>query len=274
MKTLKYRSYGQTVYLLEQILNKLGYNVIISKYFGKDTDAAVRDFQRTNNLVIDGIVGIKTWSKLLALKKELLDHTDKLLAEKDLLDFAKTFDLELAVVKAVNEVESHGSGFLISGKAKILFEGHIFWRQLKKRNVDPKKYQSKETAHVLYKKWTRKHYVGGEGEYTRLNDATSIKNTAAFHEAAHASASWGVFQIMGYHYESLGYESIDDFVNRMQEHEREHLIAFGRYLKVNKLIDSLQKKDWKRFARAYNGSSYKKNHYDERLEKAYLKYHG
>lgn len=42
--------------------------------FGPDTEAAVRRFQRTKDLVPDGIVGPKTWARLLA-KPEVLDTT-------------------------------------------------------------------------------------------------------------------------------------------------------------------------------------------------------
>ena len=55
---------------MQQRLVYLGYSV--GKYgadgiFGKDTDSAVRKFQKARGLAIDGIVGPKTWSKLLGL---------------------------------------------------------------------------------------------------------------------------------------------------------------------------------------------------------------
>ncbi|QLE02990.1 DUF3380 domain-containing protein [Galbibacter sp. BG1] len=272
MKVLKYKSYDPSVYLLEQILVKLGYSVVISNYFGKDTAQAVRDFQLKNDLVVDGIVGVKTWSKLLALEKGLFENTDKLLSEKDLNDFSQEYNLELALVKAINEIESQGKGFLISGRAKILFEGHVFWRELEKRNVDPEKYASEDTKHILYKKWTKKYYVGGEGEYLRLKLASNLDANPDFFDAAHAASSWGSFQIMGYHYKSLGYESIQMFVDAMQTHEREHLRAFGKFLKVNNLMVPLRNKDWDAFSRGYNGPSYKRNQYDTKLKLTYFKY--
>ncbi|MCM5662994.1 N-acetylmuramidase domain-containing protein [Galbibacter mesophilus] len=274
MKVLRYKSYDPSVYLLEQILSKMGYDIVVSNYFGKDTDRAVRDFQQKNDLVIDGIVGVKTWSKLLAMEKGLFEHTNKLLSEKDLINFAEKFDLELALVKAINEIESHGKGFLISGRAKILFEGHVFWRELRKRGINPEKYVSEKTDHILYPKWTKKFYVGGEGEYLRLELAASLEENSIFYEAAHAAASWGSFQIMGYHYSSLGYESMQRFVAAMQTHEREHLRAFGKFLQANNLLIPLRKKDWDVFSRGYNGPSYKRNEYDKKLKLTYFKYLG
>ncbi|MBQ4821029.1 N-acetylmuramidase family protein [Aquimarina sp. MMG016] len=272
MKTIRYRSRGEEVNFLEQILNKLGYNVFVSNFFGKDTDLAVKDFQRKNNLVVDGVVGLKTWTKLINAEKATLDYLDKLLSEKDLVDFAKQYDLELAVVKAVNEVESNGKGFLIDGRPRILFEGHVFWRELEKRKINPVDFVNDFTDNVLYKKWTKKHYSGGSGEYSRLEKAAGMSDLQGVHDAAYSSASWGAFQIMGYHFKNLGYSSIDSFVSKMYENEGKHLEAFGLFLEKNNLIRHLKSKNWAAFAKGYNGPGYKQNKYDEKLEKAYKKY--
>ena len=58
---------------------------------------------------------------------------------------------------------------------------------------------------------------------------------------------------------------------------REHLEAFGKFIKLNsfrgnKLIDWLREKNWANFAHAYNGSGYKTNKYDTKLQVAYDKY--
>lgn len=272
MSTLKFRSTGQEVHILQQILVKQGYSITVSEYFGKDTDAAIKDFQRKNNLVVDGIVGSKTWAKLNAKENHWVALSEKLLSEQDLIDFARLYDVELAAVKAVNEVESRGRGFLIDGRPKILFEGHVFWHQLEKRNIPPASFVKEETKNVLYKKWTRSYYLGGVGEYDRLEKATAISSDPKIKEAAFSSASWGAFQVMGYHFKSLGYPSIDEFVLKMNEHEREHLGVFGKYLDVNGLVRHLKSKNWASFARGYNGPSYATNKYDVKLKKAYERF--
>jgi hypothetical protein len=180
--------------------------------------------------------------------------------------------LELAIVKAINEVESSGKGFLLSGKPKILFEGHVFWRELEKRGINPNDYCSNTTADLLYNKWTKQHYVGGEGEYLRLQKAMQLGSGQNFIDAANASASWGCFQIMGFHALPLGFSSMDDFVQKMYLNEGEHLTAFGRFLKSNHLVSYLQDKNWEEFAKRYNGASYKVNKYDTKLATAYAKY--
>ncbi|TPN86772.1 N-acetylmuramidase domain-containing protein [Aquimarina algicola] len=277
MRTIRYRSRGREVRYLEEILNQLDYTVFVSDFFGKDTDQTVKDFQRKNNLVVDGIVGLKTWSKLIEAKNDLTTHNTKLLSEQDVIDFANLFGLELAMVKAVNEIESNGRGFLVDGRPRILFEGHVFWRELDKRGIDPKKHANQSNKDVLYKKWTKVHYKGGAGEYDRLAKAVAIADRTEFHEAAHTSASWGSFQIMGFHYKSLGYSSVDQFVSKMHEHEREHLVAFGKFIantsfRGKKLLDWIKEKNWARFAEGYNGPGYRKNKYDTKLSKAYQKY--
>jgi len=53
------------------------------------------------------------------------------------------------------------------GRPVILFEGHIFWRELKKQGLDPEKYVA-GNENILYPKWEKGHYYGGIREYERL----------------------------------------------------------------------------------------------------------
>ncbi len=56
---------GEAVRFLQQRLTaKRVYNGPISGIFGPQTEAAVRQLQRTNNLAVDGIVGPATWGVL------------------------------------------------------------------------------------------------------------------------------------------------------------------------------------------------------------------
>jgi peptidoglycan hydrolase-like protein with peptidoglycan-binding domain len=53
------------VKLLQQSLNTYkNYNLAVDGIFGPATLGAVKDFQSSNSLVVDGIVGTQTWSKL------------------------------------------------------------------------------------------------------------------------------------------------------------------------------------------------------------------
>lgn len=273
METIKFKSKNKTVYTLKELLFKIGYNdIIIDNYFDADTDKAVKDFQKKNKLVVDGIVGVKTWTLLLVKQSEIFDRKEKFLSEKVLKEFAKQHGLELAVVKAINEVESNGSGFLINGDPKILFEGHIFWKELSKRGFDPKKLSSPKNTDILYKTWTKKYYLGGVSEYKRLNKAIALSDKKEIKEAALYATSWGMFQIMGFNATNIGYKNVEKFVNDMYTSEALQLKAFGMYLEKNKLIPLLQKKNWTQFAIKYNGPGQATNSYDKKLKKAYENY--
>lgn len=66
--TLKKGASGNITKLLQEKLVKLGYNTNgVDGIFGGGTYSAVREFQKTRGLSIDGIVGQNTWRKLLNL---------------------------------------------------------------------------------------------------------------------------------------------------------------------------------------------------------------
>ncbi|EAZ82867.1 N-acetylmuramidase domain-containing protein [Algoriphagus machipongonensis] len=272
MQFVKYRSRGAAVSFLQELLNKVGYSLNPSGYFDLTTDAAVKDFQQKHDLVVDGKVGVKTWTILISKTNPAGTIGNKFLSEQDLIDFSIKYELELAAVKAVNEVESSGIGFLVNGKPKILFEGHVFWRQLKSRGIDPNQLMHESNATILYRKWTKKHYLSGVSEYERLDQACRLGNDPRIKEAALASASWGSYQIMGYHATNLGYPSVPDFVEKMHENERQHLMAFGRFIKTYGCLAALQNKEWANFAQCYNGSGFAENKYDLKMKSAYQKY--
>ena len=272
MKTLKSGVKSSEVYYLNELLAKLNYSVVVSDYFGVATDIAVRDFQLKNNLVVDGIVGLKTWSALMEKSAAGFLSNPKLLSEQNLIDFSNHHTIELAIVKAVNLVESNGKGFLLDGRPKILFEGHVFWRELEQRGIHCENYVNANTENILFKKFTRKYYVGGAAEYGRLEKAIHLNQDKSFSDAANCAASWGLFQIMGFNAVSIGYQNIDEFVQKMYLNEGEHLKAFGLFLEKKKLITVLRNKNWAEFALKYNGEGYKTNRYDEKLKNAYLKF--
>lgn len=56
---------GECVKELQQRLCSLGYTVVCDGIFGDKTLAAVKAFQRANGLVVDGIVGKKTWAVVM-----------------------------------------------------------------------------------------------------------------------------------------------------------------------------------------------------------------
>lgn len=49
---------------MQKALNSKGYSLSVDGVFGKNTQSAVRDYQKKNGLAVDGIVGAKTWGSL------------------------------------------------------------------------------------------------------------------------------------------------------------------------------------------------------------------
>ena len=64
MELLKKCSKGDSVKLLQELLNKHGFNLTVDGDFGNKTEEAVKQFQRRLNLTVDGIVGSKTFEAL------------------------------------------------------------------------------------------------------------------------------------------------------------------------------------------------------------------
>ena len=190
------------------------------------------------------------------------------LIDEDFTQVAELLGCEPAALKAVQQVETGGrGGFFSPGRPAILFEGHIFWTQLKKRGSNPEDYV-KGNENILYPKWEKGHYKGGIGEYDRLEQARKINRGAA-----DASASWGMFQIMGFNYAACGEESIESFVRSMCESEFKQLLLTANFIKKSsQMLQALQARDWAVFAKCYNGPAYAQNRYDVKLEAAYQKY--
>ena len=69
LEVLKKGSAGDQVETLQRILKSYGYDLgstcPFDGDFGSKTDAAVRSYQKKNGLTSDGVVGEKTWKKLL-----------------------------------------------------------------------------------------------------------------------------------------------------------------------------------------------------------------
>lgn len=270
------RGQRQDILLLQEQLVKLKLLDNASGEFDPRTEKAVIEFQRQHQLVADGIAGAKTWG---VLETALSGSTvpPRWLGDADLEQAAADLGVELAAVRAVYQVESNGRGFA-DDQPKILFEGQVFWRQLKARGLDPQQL-AKGSGDLLYPKWTREHYGNQAHERDRLRRAEAIHEAAA-----RESASWGLFQIMGFHWQTLNgaaqparYNSVDDFVDCMRRHERDQLEAFCLFLRVTRsrgalLVDLLRQLDWPAFAYGYNGPGYRENAYDDKLRAAYLRY--
>ena len=266
MTTLRHGDRGQAVLQLQKQLNAQGAKLFADGDFGDKTEAAVRAYQLKVGLVADGIAGPKTQAALAGA------DCRQLLRNATLVAAAERLGVELAVVYAVNEVESSGAGFLANGKPKILFERHVMHARLSLVRHDGDD-SATLIAHADHLAALHPHlvnrrpggYAGGTAEHQRLAQARMLDALCA-----DESASWGAFQIMGYHAERLGYASVADFVSRMARDENEQFEAFVRFIEADAALHkALKGKKWAQFAKAYNGPAYARNLYDVKLERAY-----
>lgn len=247
---------GRAVTTLQQALG-----IVADGYFGPRTRAAVMAFQRQRGLVEDGIAGPKTWAAVAAAPD------GRYLTQRDLLRAADLLEVPVASVMAVNHVESRGRGF-IDDRPAILFERHIMYRRCRSYGLDVDELCLRYPTIINPE---RGGYEGGAREHARLDIARDIHPAAAIE-----SASWGLFQIMGFHWPRLGYDSAASFAEAMRRDEAAQLDAFVRFISTDPpgLLTALQRRDWEQFALIYNGPAYAENLYDVKLARAYARYSG
>ena len=166
-----------------------------------------------------------------------------MLTDKDYIEIAKRNGInDYKLLKTVVKVETGGKTFITTGKPYILFEGHVFWKQLQ--------YKSK--------------YKGGLAEYNRLNQAIKINEDAAYN-----SISSGIFQIMGFNHLKCGYPTAKGMFLSMCKSEINQLQIGAYFIYKRGLTKYLNVHNWSKFAYYYNGPAYKTNNYDVKLEKYY-----
>lgn len=167
------------------------------------------------------------------------------------------------IIKAFAAVESGGrSGFGPAKMPMVAYEGHIF------RKYTQQKYD-KAQPFLSYP------FLVNAGPQWKANNKDQAKAwqtlVAAFHldpEAALMSASYGMFQIMGFNFAACGYKNVFEFVAAMKLNAGQQLMAFiGFCRKKPALLKAMQTKDFAGMARNYNGSDY--GDYDKRIQKAF-----
>ncbi|MCM8620203.1 MAG: TIGR02594 family protein [Candidatus Accumulibacter sp.] len=267
-------------------LQRLLGGVEVDGIFGKETEDALLAFQKTNRLPQTGVADPATWHYLLLQSQEgqssppyssgtaplSFDEISKAIADTK---------VELAAVVAVLKVESSGRGF-VGGNPLVRLEGHKLWAFAKELGIDPARWIS-EGAGLLHPERTGKYNRTGQAEWDRLVQARALCEKMLRQEVppnslgvvkpehlADISASWGLFQIMGFNWRRCGVESVENFVRRMQTSEAEQLNLFFGYLKgCEGAFEALVNLEWATFAKLYNGPAFRENSYDTKLERAY-----
>lgn len=183
------------------------------------------------------------------------------LTQEDILAAAKFLGIAPGTVAAVIEVEAGGDPFISDGRPKILYEAHKFGSFTK--YVHNQRFDTKGKP-LSSKAWNKTYYgPSGAWQYKRLEMAMNLNNQQALR-----ATSWGAFQIMGFNFQTCGFNNVDDFVLACCDSAGKQTMAFCNFIKNNGLADELRRKDWDDFARGYNGPKYKDNKYDTKLAAA------
>jgi len=165
-------------------------------------------------------------------------------------------------LRAVVEVEAGGRPFDKNGRPAMLFEPHVFWRNLR-GDLDKQKLAVEQG--LAYRDWKPGNYPSDS--YLRLMQAARIDETAAF-----KSASWGASQVLGENHAMLGYPAVQHMVRSFMDDAENHIEGMVRFILANSLADDIRAGRWANFARVYNGPGYARNGYDRKLAAAYAKW--
>src|ERR1700730_13352690 len=96
--------------VLQKLLNANGARLEVDGDFGKETEKAVKSFQRARHMTADGIVGRDTWARLASgegLKiVDCVDVFDKSLSDLEATDIANVGGHHLVIGGASNGVEA------------------------------------------------------------------------------------------------------------------------------------------------------------------------
>lgn len=193
--------------------------------------------------------------------------TGRRLAQGDVGEAARWLGVETAVLLAFMEVETAGRGFDKLNRPKMLFEPHVFWRELGAG-------QARDTAvrlGIAYKDWGEKKYP--PDSYPRLKQAATVSERHALR-----SSSWGLGQILGSNYAGAGHISEQTFVRANMQGEREQVLAMVALMRAWGMVPMLTGKDfseaasWEPAAGKWNGKAFRKHNYHGRMATAYVKH--
>lgn len=197
------------------------------------------------------------------------EGTGKRLNQGDIGKAAKAIGIETAVLLSFLEVEAAGRGFDARNRVKILTEAHIFYSnltgELRKKAV---------AMGIAYAKWRPGSY--NFDVYKRFAQMITLAPTAAF-----LSTSYGLGQIMGFNHKAAGHRSAKAMFEDAKRGEYEQLMqlvtlmnSWGMAEMLKPGSDFTNPDSWRAAARKYNGKSYAKHGYHEKMAEAYLKHSG
>lgn len=190
------------------------------------------------------------------------------LTERDYEEVASELGVEVAAMKAVVEIEAGKAhkGFWDEGKPLINFDLTVYKKMASRHGINTSKYTKSHPA-IFSRPNISKYGSQQAAQQARLDQAMSIDSVSAIE-----GTFWGMFQIGGFNWRLCGTSSPQEFMELMSRSERDQLELFGEFISRSGLLPDLKNKNWRAFARGYNGPSYASRGYHTRLAQAYKKY--
>jgi len=169
--------------------------------------------------------------------------------------------IDPAVLRAFLDVESAGRGFDPDTK-KLIIQFEPVWFKRKARFAPSGA-------------WTVNRVEVQAKEWQAFNNAFAINPDAAME-----STSIGLPQIMGLHWQRLGFDSVGAMWDSFKKSELNQIIGLIKFIETDPvLLRAIVDHDWHRIAYIYNGSgymaiahNYKREPYNVSLANAYQKY--
>ncbi|MDR7222021.1 N-acetylmuramidase domain-containing protein [Aminobacter aminovorans] len=176
---------------------------------------------------------------------------------------AREFGLEPAALLAIAEIESAGQVFAKiddRNEPLIRFEGHYFDGRLSGAAQERARAEglASPTAGTIANPRAQ------AARWQMLDRAADID-----HRAAYESTSWGLGQVMGAHWQWLGFDDVDTLVAEARSGAAGQARLMARYLDKAGLTSALNNHDWEAIGHGYNGPGFRKNGYHLKLAEAY-----
>jgi hypothetical protein len=171
--------------------------------------------------------------------------------------------LDPDVLLAIIEVESGGKTHVkINGRREpvIRFDGHLFHRHLpvaEQETAIRERLASPEAGGVACP-------VTQVARWRMLNRAAQIHRKAAYE-----ATFWGIGQVPGAHWSSLGFSSVDALVKEARSGADGQLSLMMSYIEKAGLLEPLRERDWAKFAQGYRSQSEATKTYRQDLALAY-----
>ena len=181
-------------------------------------------------------------------------------------------DIDPGCAVAVLCVESAGRGFDAANRQRMVlrFENHKFWKYWGRDNAAQFqrhfRFGIEDESGRLRQTWKRhewrertngrwRKFHGDQAEEWKvLGFARSLDDSAAL-----MSISMGAPQIMGFHYKTLGFDTVQDMFEQFSGDIRYHIIGLFDFFD-SRMTEALRRQDFETFAGYYNGSGQKQRY--------------